>query len=209
MQRGLHRPRRDAPLERSLVGFRVGHVAYAVPTKAVRAIELPVEPAALPNLPRGVVGVYEYRGQILPVLDLRLCFETPLDSRRVRPKWIVLESGKGLVSLVVDEVSGVFVMGQTGLEPVPPLANEGKVYHFSGVAHQGKRATFVLDLSSFHSATLAVEHSARHSASPPSFRAREVSITPLTTQGAASSAAPQKQEFAPRGNLHNPSDPER
>lgn len=208
MQPGLYRRRREAPLERSLVGFRVGPVAYAVPTECVRAIELPAELAELPHLPRGVVGVYEYRSQMLPVLDLRVCFNTPSDTRHARPKWVILESGKGLVSLVVDEVSGVFDMRHGGLEPVPPLGDARKIYHVAGVAHQGTTATFVLDLDSFHAATLAVEQSVNHS-TRPAFQTLEAAVEPMTGGGHSRAAAPLGHDSWDSKPRRDPTNPEK
>jgi purine-binding chemotaxis protein CheW len=144
----------DASPERSLVGFRVGTVTYAIPTAAVRAIKLPTSITELPRLPPGVVGVHEHRGRIVPILDLRVCFGTPTAKSGERPKWIIVESGQGLVGLIVDHVSGVFAIGSQGLGPVPPLGERPETCQLLGVVTYNRALAFVMDLAGFHSAAL-------------------------------------------------------
>src|SRR5690606_25772352 len=79
---------------KNLVGFQVGDVLYAVRIEAVREIVNPLEIVALPSAPRAVRGVADYRGVVVPVLDLRERFGLlPAESRRT--KWIVLDVGDG------------------------------------------------------------------------------------------------------------------
>ena len=66
------RPRHDA--ERSLVGFSVGDVAYAIEISHVREIVAPLSLTVLPHMPPAVVGVANHRGEVVPVVDLRQRF---------------------------------------------------------------------------------------------------------------------------------------
>jgi purine-binding chemotaxis protein CheW len=63
-----HRHRHDP--SKSLVGFVVGDVHYAVPIARVREIANALEIVPLPHAPREVVGVADYRGEVVPVIDL-------------------------------------------------------------------------------------------------------------------------------------------
>jgi purine-binding chemotaxis protein CheW len=151
----------DTSLQRSLVGFLVGHAEYALPTAAVRAIKTPGRVNPLPHLPLGVLGVYEYRARVIPVLDLRICFGSSNLPPEQRPKWLILESGRGLICLVVDNVTGVFDCGARGLGAIPPLGTRPATCHVAGVAHHGTTLAFVLDLASFHAAALCLDNPAQ------------------------------------------------
>ena len=56
---------------KTMVGFVVGDVQYAVPIGQVREISNPLAVVELPRAPASVVGVAYYRGEVVPVVDLR------------------------------------------------------------------------------------------------------------------------------------------
>jgi purine-binding chemotaxis protein CheW len=141
---------------RSLVGFIVGDVAYAVPTACVREITTPAPFTELPHLPRGVIGVFEHRGQVVPIIDLRTCFDVPAHVAEGRTQWIIVEVSGHKIGLCVNRVTGVFEVGFGGLKPVPELGKTVDPRSLVGVANQGNRLTFVLDIAAFRHYTLDV-----------------------------------------------------
>jgi purine-binding chemotaxis protein CheW len=141
---------------RSLVGFVVGEVAYAVPTACVREITTPSAVTELPHLPRGVIGVFEHRGQVVPVIDLRTCFDVPAHVAEGRAQWIIVEVSHQRIGLCVNRVTGVFEVGFGGLKPVPELGKGVDPRALIGVANQDKRLTFVLDIEAFRTYVLDV-----------------------------------------------------
>jgi len=141
---------------RSLVGFIVGDVAYAVPTACVREITTPAPVTELPHLPRGVLGVFEHRGQVVPVIDLRTCFGVPERAAERRNQWIIVEVGQHRIGLSVNRVTGVFEVGFGALKPVPELGKQVDPRALVGVANQQDRLTFVLDIAAFRTYTLDV-----------------------------------------------------
>ncbi len=141
---------------RSLVGFVVGEVAYAVPTACVREITTPGKVIELPHLPRGVLGVFDHRGQVVPVIDLRTCFDVPVHVAEGRSQWIIVEVAHHRIGLCVNRVTGVFDVGFGGLKPVPELGKSVDPRSLVGVANQNNRMTFVLDIAVFRTYTLDV-----------------------------------------------------
>jgi purine-binding chemotaxis protein CheW len=141
---------------RSLVGFLVGEVAYAVPTASVREITTPSPVTPLPHLPRGVIGVFDHRGQVVPVIDLRTCFDVAPRALEGRSQWIIVEVDHHRIGLCVNRVSGVFEVGFGGLKPVPELGKSVDPRTLVGVASQDNRLTFVLDVAAFRTYTLEV-----------------------------------------------------
>ena len=145
-----HRPEIHKSLVgKSLVGFEVGNVAYAVSINAVREIVNPLPLTPLPHVPAAVVGVGDHRGEVLPVIDLRLRFGLPRLPDPRRAKWILVNVEGRTVGLVVDRVTDVFGTGGTPLK-APPLLGEGdEARGISGVTTHEGVLTFVLDLSRF------------------------------------------------------------
>src|SRR3954462_2086118 len=84
-------PRQRHDPTKNLVGFLVGDVAYAVRIEAVREIVNPLDVVELPRAPMSVRGVASFRGDVVPVIDLRVRFALgPAGSNR-KNKWIVID----------------------------------------------------------------------------------------------------------------------
>jgi purine-binding chemotaxis protein CheW len=157
MQRNRHDP------SKSLVGFVVGEVEYAAPIAHVKEIANPLPLVALPHAPRSVVGVADYRGAVVPVVDLRTRFGMPSAPPTRKTKWIVVDVGSPapdradapgvpatvpaarLIALVVDAVTEVFGTGGSELRTAPALGTGDEVRGIAGVATHLAGLVFVLD----------------------------------------------------------------
>lgn len=138
-QRQRHDP------SKNLVGFVVGDVEYAVEIARVKEIANPLSLVALPHAPASVVGVSDYRGEVVPVVDLRARFGLESVAPTRRTKWIVVDVSGRLVALVVDGVSEVFGSGGADLRPAPPLGGGEDLRGIAGVTHHAGQLIFVLD----------------------------------------------------------------
>jgi purine-binding chemotaxis protein CheW len=141
-------PQRPDP-EKSLVGFTVGSVSYAVPIGYVREIINPLPVTRLPHVPSVVVGVADHRGEVVPIIDLRIRFGVAQSEDVRRVKWILIDVGGVTIGLVVDRVSGVFGTGGAGLRPAPTLGGGEDERGIVGVTSYEGSMVFVLDLASF------------------------------------------------------------
>jgi purine-binding chemotaxis protein CheW len=158
MARHRHDPSKD------LVGFLVGDIMYAVRIDVVREIVNPLDVVELPRAPTNVRGVADYRGEVVPVIDLRERFGLPLVPTSRKTKWIVLDvgvdrrspavsppsiSGGRYAALVVDAVTEVFGLGGGEIRPAPALGETDAVRGIEGVATFADRLVFVLDARAF------------------------------------------------------------
>lgn len=135
--------------QKSLVGFVVGEVTYAIDISLVREIINPQEISKLPHLPAEVVGVTDYRGQIAPIVDLRLRFGLACAEPTRTTKWIVIGSGERVVGLIVDRVTEVFGTGGVELGPLPDVGDQRNAEAILGVFRRDRRLTFVVDVRRF------------------------------------------------------------
>lgn len=153
MARHRHDPSKD------FVGFLVGDVRYAVRIGVVREIVNPLAIVDLPRAPEAVKGVADYRGEVVPVIDLRERFGLPPSGPSRKTKWIVLDVGSGTpaavttsaryAALVVDAMTEVFGLGGAELRPAPPLGAGDGARGIEGVASLGETLVFVLDARAF------------------------------------------------------------
>ena len=139
-----HRHRHDS---KSLVGFVVGDVQYAVPIARVVEIANPLAIVALPHATAAVSGVADYRGEVVAVVDLRVRFDLPATPRTRRTKWIVVDVGDRFAALIVDAVTEVFGTGGAELRPAPALGGGDDKRGIAGVTMYGGGLVFVLDTS--------------------------------------------------------------
>jgi purine-binding chemotaxis protein CheW len=132
---------------KNLVGCVVGDVNYALPIASVREIVNPLSIVELPGAPAAVIGVADYRDEVVPVVDLRTRFGLgPCPATR-RTKWIILHREEGALALVVDVVTGVFRSGE--LKPPPALGSGDDTRGLEGVTTYLGSLVFVLDASRF------------------------------------------------------------
>jgi purine-binding chemotaxis protein CheW len=146
-----HRQRHDP--SKNLVGFVVGDVEYAVEIKRAKEIANPLPIVPLPHAPPAVVGVADYRGEVVPVVDLRLRFGLATVPATRRTKWIVVDVSGRSVALVVDAVTEVFGTGSAELRAAPPLGGGEDLRGIAGVGTHGSALIFVLDTAKLRDLT--------------------------------------------------------
>jgi purine-binding chemotaxis protein CheW len=139
--------------QKSLVGFVVGDVHYAVPISSVREIVNPLELTTLPHSPPAVAGVADHRGSVIPVIDLRARFGLSPNRDERKTKWILVEVERKTVGLIVDGVTEVFGTGGTELKPAPSLGAGDDVRGIVGVTNYDEHLVFVLDVARFEALT--------------------------------------------------------
>jgi len=122
-----------APVERSqIVTFRVGEELFAADIFAVERVLRFTAPRPIPNVPAWLEGAIDYRGRVVPVIDLRARFELPASPARASGRILVVVSGTEWIGAIVDAVDEVVTITADELAPPPPL--------FKGLAKQYLRA---------------------------------------------------------------------
>jgi purine-binding chemotaxis protein CheW len=151
---------------KNLVGFSLGDVKYAVPIAHVKEIANPMLVVVLPHAPPAVMGVSDYRGEVVPVVDLRSRFGLPSVEATRKTKWIVVDVAGRLAALVVDSVTEVFGTGGTDLRPPPSIAGDDR-RGIAGVTNHEGALVFVLDTARMKDVTDPLAAGGRISQRPP------------------------------------------
>ena len=147
-----YRPERSDP-QKSLVGFVVGDVSYAVPIDHVREIVNPLPITELPHAPPTIAGVADHRGEIVPVVELRVRFGLPTLSDPRRAKWILIDvTGRG-VALCVDRVTEVFGTSGADVKPAPALGTGDDLRGIAGVVSRSGGVTVIMDVGALEGLT--------------------------------------------------------
>jgi purine-binding chemotaxis protein CheW len=144
------RPLRDF----SVLTFRLAGQTYGLPvTVAIQIIDM-VTITQLPQAPPAIQGIINVRGEIVPVMDLRLRFGLDFQPYRLYTPIILTEFHGQTLGLVVDSVETVMEVPQIDLEAtefiIPPeLAEALGVFtpngHLSGVSRTANHIILILD----------------------------------------------------------------
>lgn len=132
------------------VRFGLGDETMALPMDRVREVS-PVEALApVPRAPRGIAGLLNLRGTIIPAMDLRqrLGLPGPRPEPDGQARILVAASGDGLCGLVVDRVYKPLSLARDRIAPLPAGCDAEVVRRFVlGAARvDGGRPLLLLDL---------------------------------------------------------------
>ncbi len=153
-----------------LLTFDLAQRRIAVLATAVQAVTRAVAVSALPKAPPIVEGVVNFRGILVPVLDIRQRFGLP--SRALTPDqhMIIARSGPRSVALRVDRAVNLTSVDEADIESVPHVVPG--VEYVAGIAMLPDGLIVIHDLDRFLSldeaAQVDASLSATASASPAS-----------------------------------------
>lgn len=105
-----------------MVIFKLGNEEYAV---GIAAIEGIIKLQAITKLPHAadyVVGVTNLRGNIVPVIDLKIRLRLPQTEPTIDSRIIVAILKDSKVGMIVDAVSQVIDIEDKNIETAPPMA---------------------------------------------------------------------------------------
>jgi chemotaxis signal transduction protein len=100
------------------VVVRLAGTRYAVDMNAVAEVGRPPHVTRVPGVPSWIAGVANWRGRVLPVLDLRILLGAPTPELGVGGRILVLTREGVTLAFLAERVEGVVSLEMDGLEPV-------------------------------------------------------------------------------------------
>jgi purine-binding chemotaxis protein CheW len=97
---------------REIVLFSLDEPRYAVAASHVIRVVRAVEVTPLPKAPDTIMGVINFHGEILPVIDIRRLFRLPSRDIRLEDQFIIVRTSHRRAVIVVDSVIGVHLLDQ-------------------------------------------------------------------------------------------------
>lgn len=125
----------DSALNQYIV-IRLGNEQYGIDIRYVDNIVRMQRITRIPKMPKFLVGIINLRGEVLPVMSLRIKMELEEDVYEKKTRIIVLKTQtEGNLGVIVDEVQEVVTLESTQVDKVDDLKLEGKAF----VTGVGKR----------------------------------------------------------------------
>lgn len=131
-----------------MVTFALAGKDYGIDIMKVREIAKGNEFTYVPNTAAYVRGVYNLRGEIISIIDLRLMFNLPTDekSENELENMIFLRLDDNIIGVIVDATDKVIGINSESVQPPHPLFGDINVKYISGVVENKNRLYIVLDV---------------------------------------------------------------
>lgn len=126
--------------------FELAGTTYGVRSRFVQQIEMIEDIAAVPNAHAAIEGVVFVRGQVVPVLNLRVRFGFEKVERDLRSRLIVTNTGTRVVGLIVDTSREFLKIPAEAIEPPPEAITGLSGRYLEGIATVGERLILILKL---------------------------------------------------------------
>jgi purine-binding chemotaxis protein CheW len=128
------------------LSFFLGKEEYAIEILKVQEIIglMPITP--VPKMPGYIRGVLNLRGKIVPVMNLRLRFDLEEVEDTDETCVIVVQEGKYLMGVLVDQVSEVADIKGEQIEEVPSIGLGGNSEYLAGIGKVKDSVKMIVDV---------------------------------------------------------------
>lgn len=185
-----------------MVTFSLADKDYSIDIMHVKEIVKAGRFTFVPNTMPFVLGVYNLRGEIIPILDLRLFFgiEVPERTDDKLENILILSFEDQKFGVVVDKIDKVVGVQKSTIQPPHPLFGDINIKYIDGVVEANKRLYVLLDITRIFSSKQSMENMPKPKvkfAAPQKNIQQEVKKTVSSeTEKSTSASAPKAAESA-------------
>src|SRR5574344_2274923 len=142
-----------------MVTFSLAGKDYAIDIMKVKEIAKAGRFTYVPNTLPFVLGVYNLRGEIIPIIDLRLFFNIDVPERQDNAieNMLIVTVGEQTFGVVVDAIDKVVGVQKSTIQPPHPLFGDINIKYIYGVVEANKRLYILLDIDRIFGARNAEE----------------------------------------------------
>ena len=127
--------------------FNVAGTTYGLPSGQVRHMEMVEQVTPVPNAPPFVEGVVFSRGQVVPVVNLRVRFGFERAARDLRTRLLVVESSGRTIGLLADDAREFVAIPDASIQPPSDAIGGLSGNYVEGIATLGDRIVLMLKLT--------------------------------------------------------------
>ncbi|MGB7136801.1 MAG: chemotaxis protein CheW [Acidobacteriaceae bacterium] len=141
---------------RQYLTFKLGNEVFATDVAKVREVLDLTTITAIPRTPEFMRGVINLRGTVVPVVDLRLCFDmSRTESTRntcIVVVEVVLENEPTIIGALADSVEEVIDLEPEQIEPAPRIGMQIRTEFIRGMGKRDAQFIMILDIDRVFSA---------------------------------------------------------
>ncbi len=144
----LDAAKKQEKIDFKMVTFSLAGRQYAINIMKVKEISKANRFTFVPNTLAFVEGVYNLRGEIITIIDLRKMFNLPSVPRsgdRLE-NIIILNIQENVIGVIVDSIENVIGVSSRTIQPRHPLFTDIQMKYISGVVETGGKLYVILDV---------------------------------------------------------------
>ncbi|HAO21058.1 MAG: chemotaxis protein CheW [Desulfobacteraceae bacterium IS3] len=127
--------------------FQLGKEAYGIDIRYVTEIIGIQKITHVPDMPDYIQGVINLRGQVIPVMDVRVRFKMEPKAYNDRTCVVVVRLDNASVGLVVDTVNEVADIPEDQVSPPPRVSGAKSSRYLQGMGKIGDEVKILLDVN--------------------------------------------------------------
>lgn len=133
--------------ENQYVIFNLNTEEFGIDIMKVKEIIPYQESVNVPNSPNFIEGIINYRGNVIPIINLKKRFKLELSKPTKDTRIIVINLEDKEIGFVVDEASQTLRLDRNQIDPAPEIISEVDRRFITGVGKIGEdRLLILLDL---------------------------------------------------------------
>lgn len=131
-----------------MVTFSLAGKDYGIDIMNVKEIAKAGKFTFVPNAAPFLRGVYNLRGDIIPVIDLRVFFHLPAERKEedALESTLILRVDDHVFGVIVDNIDKVVGISTTNIQPPHPIFGDINIKYISGVVENQGRLYIILDV---------------------------------------------------------------
>jgi purine-binding chemotaxis protein CheW len=141
---------------RQYLTFKLGNEIFATDVAKVREVLDLTAITQIPRTPEFMAGVINLRGSVVPVVDLRLCFEmSKTESTRntcIVVVEVMLDDEPTVIGALADSVEEVIDLEPEQIQPAPRIGTQIRVDFIKGMGKRENNFIMILDIDRVFSA---------------------------------------------------------
>ncbi|MBQ0162137.1 MAG: chemotaxis protein CheW [Treponema sp.] len=159
MQQEADEKENVAIVDFKMVTFSLAGKDYAIDIMQVKEIAKTGRFTYVPNTLPFVLGVYNLRGEIIPIIDLRLFFniEVPPRQDNAVENMLIVNVEDQLFGVVVDAIDKVVGIQKSSIQPPHPLFGDINIKYIQGVVESNNRLYILLDIERIFNARISAK----------------------------------------------------
>lgn len=131
---------------REFLTFLLAHEEYGIDILKVQEIRGYEQPTPIANAPAFIKGIINLRGNIVPIVDLRIKFNFAQVEYSDLTVVIILNIAGRTVGVVVDGVSDVLALKPGDVKPAPEFGSAFNAEYLTGLGTVGNRMLILVDI---------------------------------------------------------------
>lgn len=133
-----------------LVTFQLGNELYGIDIMDVEAIVQVEEVREIPNSPNYVEGIFNLRGEIIPVINLHTRFHLSkpemTEEDELLSGFIIINIDEMQIAVIIDKVSRVITIDLDEIQPPPQMLSGIGAEYIQGVVNKQDGYLIILDI---------------------------------------------------------------